>query len=69
MKHSTKYLYGELGFFYKFLQKVVAKKKIKCCNREKALICSVEPKHRDLKRYTAVIKAREFNEKILKEVE
>jgi len=68
MKHSTKYLYGELGCIWIYLQNRLANHKIYCCDRETKKITSVHPTHRDTDRFTVVKKAKNFNNDLLQEV-
>ena len=68
MKHSTEYLYGDLGDYFTDMQTELAEHKIYCCERELSKITSVPSGERDTERYQAVQKAKEFNMQLLKEV-
>ena len=57
---TDKYLYDGIGFFYRFLQWLLSRHKIKRAKKLKAKLCSVEPEHRDVPRYLAVVKAIKF---------
>ena len=68
MKHSTKYLYGDLDPIILDTQKSVAKAKLEACSKLLKELLSVPYQAQDDEHIIAVVKAREFNNKILEEV-
>lgn len=63
----TKYLYGDLPNIVIETQKSVAKAKIEACHKLIEILHEVPLEARDDERLDAVVKAREFNQKLLNE--
>jgi len=64
---KTKYLYGDLDSVVIETQKSVAKAKIEACQKLIGILYRVPLEARDDERLDAVVKAREFNQKLLDE--
>ncbi len=69
MRHSTKYLYGDLDPIVLETQKSVARAKLKACSKLLEELLSVPYQAQDDEHIKAVVEAREFNNKILEEGE
>jgi hypothetical protein len=57
---TDEYLYDGIGLFYRFIQWLLSRHKLKRAKRLKKVLCVLEPKHRDIPRYLAVIDAIKF---------
>lgn len=64
---KTKYLYGDLDNLVIETQKSVAKAKIEACHKLIEILNKVPLEARDDERLDAIVKAREFNKKLLNE--
>ena len=66
---ETRYLYGNLDAVVFETQKSVARAKIEACNKLLDQLLKAPYEARDWDRVNDVVKARRFNEELLKEVE
>ena len=64
---KTKYLYGDLDTVVIETQKSVARAKIEACYNLIETLYKVPPEARDDDRINAIVKARDFNQKLLDE--
>ena len=64
---KTKYLYGDLDQVVIETQKSVARAKIEACHKLIEILHEVPLEARDDERLDAVVKARDFNQKLLDE--
>ena len=64
---KTKYLYGDLDTVVIETQKSVARAKIEACHKLIEILHEVPLEARDDERLDAVVKARDFNQKLLDE--